>query len=620
MSLLEVNDLTTVFESSRLGTITTVEGLDLRVDQGEIVGVVGETAAGKTVLLRTILGVLHPEERVLSGEVRFRGEPLPILDEDAMRRFRGSDLSLILSGQRARLDPVRRIGDQLTDVMAAHGKVKKPERPARARELLDSVGIADVAHQLRAYPHELSGGMCQRIVIALGLANSPQLLMADEPTAGLDVTIQIQILDLFRSLVTETGAASILATRDLAQAAHYCDRIVVLRDGRVVETAPVRTFFSAPQTEHSRYLLKAAMAARGVDGDQPPVEGKVAAEVPPGEPLLEVSDLVKHYGNARRTVHAVNGVSFSIEPGRTLALVGESGSGKTTIGRCIAGLVKPTSGSIKLLGREVGDASARKRSERPELETHVVFQEPRESLNPRWTLGMSIEEPLLQQGELDKHQRIRRVAELIEQVGLPAETAALFPHQTTAGVQQRVATARAIAVKPRLVVLDEPTSALDSSVKAQMIELLIRLQRELGISYLFISHDMTAVKMIAHDIAIMYLGRIFEAGPAPAIFEQQLNPYGRALLSSVLYPDPNRREGRFRLKGEIPSAITLPKGCALSTRCPLAQPRCKEAQPPLEPVADGRRLSACVRNDEILAAGSPEALRDRSPAPATLGG
>lgn len=622
MDLLEVKGLSTVFESSRLGRINTLESLDLTVREGEILGVVGETAAGKTVLLRTILGVLHPEERVEGGEVRFRGEPLPILDEDAMRRFRGSDLSLILSGQRARLDPVRRIGDQLSDVMAAHGKLAKGARVARARDLLDAVGIPDSAHQLHAYPHELSGGMCQRIVIALGLANSPQLLMADEPTAGLDVTIQIQILDLFRALVSDTGAASILATRDLAQAAHYCNRIVVLRSGRVVEESPVRSFFSAPKTEHSRYLLKAAMAARGVDEDQSDAASHVAAVegATPGEPLLEVRDLIKHYGSARRTVHAVNGVSFSIEPGRTLALVGESGSGKTTIGRCIAGLVKPTSGSIRLLGREVGDASARKRSERPELETHVVFQEPRESLNPRWTLGMSIEEPLIPHGDLDKRQRVQRVAELVEQVGLPAETADLYPHQTTAGVQQRVATARAIAVKPRLVVLDEPTSALDSSVKAQMIELLIRLQRELAISYLFISHDMTAVKMIAHDIAIMYLGLIFEAGPASAVFERQLNPYGRALLSSVLYPDPYQRLSRFRLEGEIPSAINLPQGCALSTRCPLAQPWCKEAQPPLEPVADAQRLSACVRNDEIVAAGSPDALRDRSPAPATLGG
>ncbi len=617
MNLLEVKHLTTVFESSRLGAIRTLEEFDLSVREGEIVGVVGETGAGKTVLLRTILGVLHPEERVEAGEIQFRGEPLPIIDDDAMRRYRGREISLILAGQRARLDPVRRIGDQMGDVMTAHGKVPKEQRVARAEELLRSVGIADPSHQLRAYPHELSGGMCQRIVIALGLANSPQLLMADEPTAGLDVTIQVQILDLFRKLVTETGAASILATRDLAQAAHYCDRIVVLRSGRLVEEAPVSTFFTAPKEEHSKYLVKAAMAARGQD--EPSLSGGPGREAAAAGPLLEVRDLVKHYGTARHTVHAVNGVSFSIEPGRTLALVGESGSGKTTIGRCIAGLVQPTAGSIALLGKDVGDASARARSRQPELETHVVFQEPRESLNPRWTLGMSIEEPLLQLKGLDKRQRAERVAELVELVGLPRDSAGIYPHQTTAGVQQRVATARAIAVNPRLVVLDEPTSALDMSVKAQMIELLNRLQRELGISYLFISHDMTAVKMIAHDIAIMYLGRIFEAGSAAEVFEKQLNPYGRALLSSVLYPDPSQKLGRFRLEGEIPSAISLPQGCALSTRCPLVQPRCKEAQPPLERVRDLPRMSACVRTDEIVAAGGPDALRDRSALPAPLG-
>jgi peptide/nickel transport system ATP-binding protein len=618
MSLLDVKGLTTVFESSRLGTIRTLDAMDLSISEGEIVGVVGETGAGKTVLLRTILGVLHPEESVQAGEVCFRGDVLPILDDEAMRRFRGDEISLILSGQRARLDPVRRIGDQLGDVMGAHDKVPKAERLGRAEELLRSVGISDPRHQLRAYPHELSGGMCQRIVIALGLANSPHLLMADEPTAGLDVTIQVQILDLFRRLVSDTGAASILATRDLAQAAHYCDRIVVLRDGKVVETALVGTFFAAPKEEHSRYLLKAAMAARGEDEPAPGHPG-VAADGA-REPLLEVRDLVKHYRTARHTVYAVNGVSFTIEPGRTLALVGESGSGKTTIGRCIAGLVEPTSGGISLLGREVGHVSTRRRSKQPELETHVVFQEPRESLNPRWTLGMSIEEPLLQQKDLGKEARARRVLELIELVGLPRDTADIYPHQTTAGVQQRAATARAIAVHPRLVVLDEPTSALDMSVKAQIIELLIDLQRELGISYLFISHDMTAVKMIAHDIAIMYLGRLFEAGPAADVFDRQLNPYGRALLSSVLYPDPKQKRGRFRLEGEIPSAISLPEGCALASRCPLAQPRCTEAPPPLELVGDLARMSACVRNDEILAAGGPEALRERSAAPVTLGG
>ena len=406
MRLLEVTGLKTVFESSRVGTIQTLEGMDLTLDEGEILGVVGETGAGKTVLLRTILGVLHPEERVEAGEVRFRGDVLPILDEEAMQPFRGSEISLILSGQRARLDPVRRIGDQLSGVMAAHAKVPKAQRLARAEELLRSVGMADVQHQLRAYPHELSGGMCQRVVIALGLANSPQLLMADEPTAGLDVTIQVQILDLFRKLVSETGAASILATRDLAQAAHYCDRIVVLRDGKVVETAAVGTFFAAPKEEHSRHLIKAALAARGEDEPADRAAAQVAAE---GKPLLEVRDLVKHYRTSRHTVYAVNGVSFSIEPGRTLALVGESGSGKTTIGRCIAGLVDPTSGGIAVNGREVTHVSTRKRSEQPELETHVVFQEPRESLNPRWTLGTSIEEPLLGQKDLDKAARAKRV-------------------------------------------------------------------------------------------------------------------------------------------------------------------------------------------------------------------
>jgi len=261
MDLLRVSHLTTVFESFRLGTVCTINDLSLSVRKGEILGVVGESGAGKTVLLRTILGLLSTEERVTAGEVAFDGELLPILDDRAMARHRGKNLALILSGQRARLDPVRRIGDQLFDVMATHSKLSKPDRVSRAIELLSSVGIADGKRQLQAYPHELSGGMCQRIVIALGLANSPKLLMADEPTAGLDVTIQVQILDLFRKLVTDTGAASILATRDLAQAAHYCDRIVILRDGHLVEEASVGSFFAGPKEQYSKDLLKAAMTS-----------------------------------------------------------------------------------------------------------------------------------------------------------------------------------------------------------------------------------------------------------------------------------------------------------------------------------------------------------------------
>ena len=406
-SVIEVEKLTTEYESSRLGTVRTLDAIEIAVAEGEILGIVGESGAGKTVLLRTILGVTHANERVVGGTVRFRGQPLPIDDDEAMRVHRGATISVIQAGQRARLDPVRRIGAQLVDVMDAHDRVPKADRVRRAVEQLRAVGIPDPDHQLSAYPHELSGGMCQRVVIALALANSPELLMADEPTAGLDVTIQIQILDLFRELVRERGAASILATRDLAQVAHYCDRIVVLREGKIVEQARVSEYFDQPQSEYGRQLLRAAMAARGEGSSLASTSrsrpsgvqaeaatSRVASAAPDGAPLLEVRDLVKHYKTHRHTVHAVNGISFSIAPGRTLALVGESGSGKTTVGRCIAGLIHSTSGEIRMLGRDLGHISTRKRAKHAELESHVVFQEPRDSLNPRWTLGSSIEEPL----------------------------------------------------------------------------------------------------------------------------------------------------------------------------------------------------------------------------------
>ncbi len=617
MALLEMHELTTQYESVRLGTVVSLDKFSASLAEGEILGVVGESGAGKTVLLRTILGVLHPNERVTGGEVRFRGQALPILDDEAMRPRRGATISLIQSGQRARLDPVRRIGDQLVDVMNAHDRVPKERRLERAEELLRSVGIADARHRLRTYPHELSGGMSQRVVIALALANSPELLMADEPTAGLDVTIQIQILDLVRELVRETGAASILATRDLAQVAHYCDRLIVLRGGKIVEEGKVADFFARPASEYGHRLMRAAMAARGeeagsavsVGAARPAVAASRRSVAAAGtKPLLEIVDLVKLFKTQRHVVHAVNGISFSIAPGETLALVGESGSGKTTVGRCIAGLIHPTAGQIRMLGRDLGHISTRKRAKQTALETQVVFQEPRESLNPRWTLGQSVEEPLRYGGALDRRARAVRVLELFEQVGLAPELADSYPHQTSAGVQQRVSVARAIAVSPKLIILDEPTSALDMSVKAQIIDLLIELQEKLGISYLFISHDMTAVKMIAHQIAIMYLGTIMEHGPAAEVFEQQVNPYGRALLSSVLYPDPAQEQGRFTLEGEIPSAITLPPGCPLSSRCLLFEPRCADARPLLTPVPGMERLSACVRTDEILAAGGIDEL------------
>jgi peptide/nickel transport system ATP-binding protein len=628
MALLDVRDLTVTYETLDQQVKKSLDGIDLSLYGGETLGIVGESGSGKSVLLRSILGLLTPKERIESGDVTFRDVLLPLSDDDAMRKYRGDRISLIQSGQRTRLDPVRRIGDQLVDIMGAHDHVAKDLYRTRADELLRSVGISDADQRLRAYPHELSGGMCQRVVIALALANSPDVLLADDPTAGLDVTIQIQILDLFRTLVRENNAASILTTRDLGQVAHYCDRIIVLSDGKIVEQAPVRQFFVNPSTEHGRYLVRAAMTARGeesmdggtVGSSTAPQESPVAVTVRPSHApseaqiVLEVRDLVKNYKIPRHIVHAVNGVSFSIARGKTLALVGESGSGKTTVGHCVAGLVTPTSGEIRLLGREIEGISTRKRSRETGLETQVVFQEPWDSLNPRWTLAMSIDEPLRHQHKLDTRERAARVLELLDLVAVPRSLAHSRPSQTTAGVQQRIAIARALAVNPQLIVLDEPTSVLDLSVKAQIIELLIKLQKELDLTYLFISHDMTAVRMIAHDIAIMYLGRILEYGSAADVFESQTNPYGRALLSSVLYPDPNRAPERFRLEGEIPSAIELPPGCPLYSRCPLAQPHCNEVVPVLQETGHDGRLSACLRTGEIIAAGGVDELlvRDKS--------
>ncbi len=435
--------------------------------------------------------------------------------------------------------------------------------------------------------------MCQRVILALAIAHAAPLLLVDEPTSELDVTISAQILDLLRDAVRKLHSGLVVVSRDLGVVAHYCERILVLQNGRVVEQAPVPVFFSGPHEAYSRHLLRAAAASRN-SGLLEAAPAAIISDASAGEaPVLQIDGLVKRFPvKSGKLLTAVNDVSFGICRGEALALVGESGSGKTTIGRCILRLIEPTAGTIRFKGRDVthlSPAEFRKLRSRVQM----VFQDPFDSMDPRQRISDAISEPARLTRQSDARESRARVQELLDLVGLDRETMTLYPHQLSAGQLQRVGIARALAAEPDLVVFDEPTSALDVSVRAEILNLLRDLQRRLDVAYLFISHDLTAVRRLCHRTAVLYLGKIVEIGETESLFDAPLHPYSRALLSSVLYPDPTHVRTPFALSGEIPSPIDQPPGCTLHTRCPLATTPCARIVPELEEKRPGREL-ACL--------------------------
>ena len=610
--LLEVRGLTVVHEGRNTRTI--LDGIDLHIDHGETLGIVGESGSGKSVLLTAILGLLAPPWRVAAGSVRLKGRELRHLDERALGAIRGKELGLALANPRQHLNPILSIGRQIANVLRAHGDLSLAQALDKAAELLRSVGIPDPVSRLQAYPHELSGGMCQRVILALAVANAPGLLLVDEPTAGLDVTISVQILDLLQSSVRQLRSGLVVVSRDLGVVAHYCERVAVMRAGRIVEEAPVRAFFAAPREAYSLHLLQAAAAARDSDlAAHAEAESDDSSRTAPSAPVLELEGLVKRFPvKGGRNLTAVNDVSLAIARGEAVALVGESGSGKTTVGRCILRLIEPTAGTIRYLGRDVS-LLPRSQFRRLRSRIQMVFQDPFDSMDPRQRIAAAIEEPLRLTGGMESRQRRERVAELLRLVGLDASAGGLYPHQMSAGELQRVGIARAVATEPDLIVFDEPTSALDVSVRAEILNLLRELQRRLGMAYLFISHDLTAVRRLCHRTAILYLGQLVEIGETETLFANPIHPYSRALLSSVLYPDPRQVRSPFALTGEIPSPIELPTGCPLHTRCPMVTEHCRRIVPALERKAPGRRL-ACLNVPMTMPAApravpQPEELR-----------
>jgi oligopeptide/dipeptide ABC transporter ATP-binding protein len=611
-ALLEVKGLTVEFQGDR-GTRKVLDGVDLQVQDGGTLGIVGESGSGKSVLLTAVMGLLQPPWRITGGQVLLQGRELLDLGERELGTIRGKELGLALANPRQHLNPILPIGRQLTNVLRTHRPQRVDEAVERAADLLSSVGIPDPVTRLQAFPHELSGGMCQRVILALAIAHAPRLLMVDEPTSGLDVTISAQILDLLRDAVRTLHSGLIVVSRDLAIVAHYCQRVLVMRAGRVIEDAPVHRFFAEPREVYSRHLLRAAAASRDADLAEEAAATMHAAAVASVAPVLEIDGLIKRFSvKGGKLLTAVNDVSFTIGRGEAVALVGESGSGKTTVGRCILRLIEPTDGTIRFKGNDITllpAAQFRKLRSRIQM----VFQDPFDSMDPRQRIGDAILEPIRLTKTMGAREQQARGEHLLDLVGLDRASISLYPHQMSAGQLQRVGIARAIATEPDLVVFDEPTSALDVSVRAEILNLLRDLQRRLGIAYLFISHDLTAVRRLCHRTAVLYLGRLVEVGETEALFTEPLHPYSRALLSSVLYPDPAQRRVPFALKGEIPSPINQPPGCALHTRCPLATEHCARTVPTLDAKRPGRRLACLnVQGEELRPSDQVSAQGDNS--------
>ena len=593
-TLLSASDLVVEFAREDRAPLRAVNGFSLSIRQGEFVCVLGATGCGKSTAALALAGLVRAPGKILSGRVEFMGQDLLALPELQRNAIRGRDIGLIVQNPRTSLHPLLKIGTQISNVIRAHAKVGSREAWDRAVEMLRMVGINDPERRARAYQHELSTGMTQRVMIAMALSSKPKLLIADEPTSGLDVTIQTQFLDKMWEAAQATGSAVLLVTQNLGITANYSDRVLVMKDGAIIEDAPVRRFFDQPETEYSRRVL--ALRETAQDGTAN------SAALAAGEALIDVRSLSKQFAIRGSTakVHAADDVSFRIRPGECLGLVGESGSGKTTTGRCLLRLEVPSSGDVLFHGTSLAGLSEKAfRPYRAKLQ--MVFQDPLDSINPRWSVGQVIGELLDLHTDLAGAARRARIDELLVLVGLDPRVQTLQPRDLSAGRQQRVAIARAIATNPEFIVLDEPTSALTADTTAEIIRLLMDLSSRLGLSYLFISHDLTTVRTICHNVAVMYLGQVVELGTKEQVFQTPSHPYSQALLAAHLFPDLEHRRidrvGGPALAGEIPSPIDLPKGCYLVGRCPAQVPRCAEQRQVLTPLPDGRSVR-CWRVSE----------------------
>jgi peptide/nickel transport system ATP-binding protein len=652
--LLVVDELSTHL-GSRTQPVRAVDGVSFTLNRGETFVLLGESGCGKSMIALSIMRLLPHGGRIVGGDVRLEGQSLRALSEADMRAERGGRIGMIFQEPMTSLNPVMSVGRQVGEAVRLHDPDSRGRVEARVVELFRAVGIPDPARRVHEYPHQLSGGMKQRVMIAMALAGRPEILIADEPTTALDVTIQAQVLDLLRGLQRETGMAILLITHDLGVVAEMADRVGVMYAGQLMEVNDVRAFFSAPAHPYSRKLFRSVPMAgkRGQGLDvipgivpaldrefthcrfadrcefafdacrrklppwrgaadagyrcqlEPDALGELAATpaAAPGAdsgqnaPLLEVQALKVHFpiqrGVLRRVVghvRAVDGVDLAIPTGRTVALVGESGCGKTTVGKAILQLHRPTAGHVLFDGVDLARTRGRK-LRRLRRDFQIVFQDPASSMNPRMLVEDIVAEGMVAQGiGGNRAQRRQRVEQLLGQVGMQGSAADRYPHEFSGGQRQRIAIARALALEPRLIVCDEPTSALDVSVQAQVLNLLKRLQQDMQLSYLFITHNISVVAYLAHEVAVMYLGRIVEYGDVDRVLNAPLHPYTVALLSAVPVADPDAERRIIRLEGDMPSPVNPPSGCHFHPRCPKAMDRCRDEYPPTVD-QDGRRVA-----------------------------
>nr|WP_175201429.1 dipeptide ABC transporter ATP-binding protein [Achromobacter insolitus] len=566
------------------GVFRAVDSLDFEVRPGRTLAIVGESGSGKSVTSMAIMRLTdYTNGRIATGQILFRDSAdreidLTAASDEDMRAIRGNDIAMIFQEPMTSLNPVFTIGDQIVEAIMLHQQLSRSAARLSARKLLEKVRLPDAEQMLDRYPHQLSGGMRQRVMIAMALSCQPRLLIADEPTTALDVTIQAQILNTIRELQRDLGTAVIFITHDMGVVAEMADDVVVMLRGKKVEQGPVQDIFNAPKHPYTRALLAAVPRLGSLTGRDLPLrtpqtvlEGDTLRAVGEtreqdtaryDEPVLRVEKLTTRFdvghnffGRVTHRVHAVEEVSFDVYPGETLALVGESGSGKSTIGKTLQQLVAPTSGAVRYNGEDIFtmDSAGRQRLRQ---EIQYIFQDPYASLDPRKTVAFSIAEPIRTHGLLTSEDAIaRRIGELLEQVGLKPEHAQRYPHEFSGGQRQRVCIARALASNPKLIIADESVSALDVSIRAQILNLLMDLQKDRGLSYLFITHDMAVVEKVSHRVAVLYLGQIVELGTRRQIFESPQHPYTRKLLAAVPVAEPGRHIDTSLIEGEIPSPV-----------------------------------------------------------------
>ncbi|MGL5630897.1 MAG: dipeptide ABC transporter ATP-binding protein [Azovibrio sp.] len=650
--LLEVSNLSLgIQRGERL--VPTIDQLNFVLNPGEALALVGESGCGKSLTAQALMRLLPPAIRVSGGKVLFKGQSLLEMAESDMRHYRGNGMAMIFQEPATSLNPVMTVGHQIGEVLSLHKDLQGEILRAQAESLLRQVGISDPSRRLDEYPFQLSGGMKQRVMIAMALAGEPEILIADEPTTALDVTVQFQILELLQSLQAERGMAILLITHDLGVVARMADRVGVMYAGQFVEVADRETFFGQPQHPYSQALFAALPGAvergqrlRALPGQVPPFSamppacrfadrcdrvqnlcreqapqlsqvgqtlvrcyfpGKTEGEAIPalaqvaqseaGQSLLRLEDLKVHFpvrkGFLKRIkgyVKAVDGVSFNLAAGRTLALVGESGCGKTTVGKALIQLLPKTSGHIFWRDEAVfEDNRIQKVALRRRMQ--MVFQDPFASLNPRMTVGDLLLEGMMALGVVASMEEARTACiTLLGQVGLGADILDRYPHEFSGGQRQRIAIARALAVSPELLICDEPTSALDVSVQAQILNLLKELQARLQLTYLFITHNFSVVEYLAHEVAVMYLGKIVEQGTVESVLASPAHPYTEALLSAI--PKLSGDIQAIRLKGETPSPANPPQGCHFHPRCPKAMPICQKIAP-VPVILEGGQMVSC---------------------------